>query len=292
MKRYLSLILIIILTLCTITPTMAISENELYEQSALILKEIGVLKELRLEANLKRQDMVVLISRLYKEEEVAKNYIDKHQFKDIKDKNYDSYIAWAVNKGLIQGFSKNIFGYDKTVTVQEFQTVLLRALDYKEESSNWSKIPDIAESLNLMEGISTQPKQELSRGLMATMTVNALKHTLRGSSMTLAQKLNIDISNPFKIAANTIVNKDTLKLEGTAIGTKSLILEVKLIDNNSSTEEKLYELEINSDGKFSIEISNLKSGKYEYKFIFGNLYTTPETFTIQDTNINKNPEIL
>ena len=284
MKRYLSLILIITLILFTIIPSIAIAEDKLYKQSALILKEVGVLKEIRLEENVKRQDMVVLISRLYKEEEIAKNYIDKHQFKDIENKNYDSYIAWAVNKGLIQGFSQDIFGYDETVKVQEFQTLLLRALDYKEESSNWSKIPNIAESLNLMEGISTQPKQELSRGLMAAMTINTLKHTLKGSSMTLAQKLNIDISNPFNITENTVVHKDTLKLDGTATGTKTLILGVKLIAKNSSTEEKLHEIEINSDGKFTIEIPNLKSGKYEYRFIFGNLSTAPETFTIADIN--------
>jgi len=284
MKKYLSLILTITLILCTITPTMAISENELYQQSALILKEVGVLKEMRLEENLKRQDMVILMSRLYKEEEIAKNYIDKHNFKDIKDENYDPYVAWAVNKGLIEGMSEDTFGFNKTTKVQEFQTVLLRALDYKEESKNWANVPALAESLSLMEGISAKPNQELSRGLMAAMTINALKHTLRGSSMNLAQKLNIDISNPFNIVANTVVDKDTLKLEGTATNTKILILEVKLIDSNSSAEEKLYEIEINSDDKFAIEISNLKSGKYEYRFIFGNLCTPQETFTIQGIN--------
>ncbi len=54
------------------------SETELYQKSGQILKnEGGVLEgsgtgDLMLNQNLKRQDMVVLMSRLYKEENIAK----------------------------------------------------------------------------------------------------------------------------------------------------------------------------------------------------------------------------
>ncbi len=171
--------MIFILTLYTFSTSLAV-ENKDYEQAALMLKEAGVLQELRLDENLKRQDMVIIISRLYKEEENAKNYKGKHGFEDINDKTYDPYIAWAVNKGLIEGFSPNKFGFNENVRIQEFQTIILRALDYKEEAGNWSKVPDIYESLELMKGISANPKDAISRGLMAKMTVNALEHTLKG----------------------------------------------------------------------------------------------------------------
>ena len=283
MKKKLSIALILILILYTFTPSMAIN-NKSYEEAALILKEAGALQEMRLEEKLKRQDMVVMVSRLFKEEESAKNYKGKHDFQDIKDKYYDPYIAWAVNKGLIEGTSPNVFGYDKNVRVQEFQTVLLRALDYKEEASNWAKVPDISQNLKLMDGTSEGPKEEMSRGLMAKMTVNALNHTLMGSSITLAQKLDINISTPLIVEGNAIIEKDTFKYEGNAPDIKSLKLGLKLI---SEKDEKTYDIKLDPQGKFTVEIPNLDVGKYEYRFISQDKNTIPETFTITPPNTDK-----
>ncbi len=84
-------------------------------------------------------------------------------------------------------------------------------MDYKEEAGNWSKVPDIYESLELMKGISANPKDAISRGLMAKMTVNALEHTLKGGSLTLAQKLDIHISAPpLLVEGDAIIEKAPL----------------------------------------------------------------------------------
>lgn len=41
---------------------------------------------------------------------------------------------------------KDEFGFNSYTTVQEFQTVLLRALGYGgEEAKNWNKVPELAE---------------------------------------------------------------------------------------------------------------------------------------------------
>ena len=285
MKKTLSIILFFVLILYSFSPSLATNDN-IYEQSANILKEAGVLKEMRLEEKLKRQDMVVLISRLYKEEEIAKNHKGKHGFEDIQDKFYDPYIAWSVNKGLIEGFSENTFGYDNFVKVQEFQTVLLRALDFKEEAANWNRVPDIFQSLKLMEGISAKPKDNINRGLMAQMTVNALNHTLRGSSITLAQKLDIVISEPFIVNGTPLVEKNTFKFEGSVSNIELLKLGLKLVSENDK-EEIVYDIELDSNGKFVVEISNLKPGKYEYRFISENKMTKIESFTILSPNIDK-----
>ncbi len=69
------------------------------------------------------------------------------------------------------------FGFKEEVIVQQFQTVLLRVLGYNEEAQdkNWDKIPpQLAEKYKLMENLNAKPKEKLSRGLMAAMTVNAL----------------------------------------------------------------------------------------------------------------------
>ena len=285
MKKSLSIFLIFILTLYTFSTSLAV-ENKDYEQAALMLKEADVLQELRLDENLKRQDMVIIISRLYKEEENAKNYKGKHGFEDINDKTYDPYIAWAVNKGLIEGFSPNKFGFNENVRIQEFQTIILRALDYKEEAGNWSKVPDIYESLELMKGISANPKDAISRGLMAKMTVNALEHTLKGGSLTLAQKLDIHISAPLLVEGDAIIEKSTFKYEGNAPNIQSLKLGLKLVSEKDK-EEKNYDIKLNPEGNFTIEIPNLKPGKYEYRFISEDKSTNIETFNIISPNIDK-----
>ena len=190
MKKSLSLILALSIILSTFVPAFAVSEKDLYEKSGQFLKNEKVLEgsetgDLMLNKNLKRQDMVVLISRLYKEENAAKVYKGKHKFTDITDSFYDPYIAWAVNKDLIHGMSTSRFGFKEEVIVQQFQTVLLRALGYNEEADdNWDNIPQLAEKYNLMENLNAKPKEKLNRGLMAAMTVNALKQNKKNSNKT------------------------------------------------------------------------------------------------------------
>ena len=97
MKKILSFILASVLLLSTFTPDLVIAQKNLYEDSGQILKKAGVLQgdssgNLMLNQNLKRQDMVVLISRLFKEESVAKTYKNKHGFKDIK--NHIIILMW------------------------------------------------------------------------------------------------------------------------------------------------------------------------------------------------------
>ena len=288
MKKTLSLILTLILVLSTLTPVFgAPSDKELYNQSGEILKNVGVLQgsetgDLMLSKNLRRQDMVVLISRLYKQENTAKKYSVKSTFSDVKDSFYKPYISWAVDKGLIIGVGNNKFGFNDPVTVQQFQTLLLRTLEYSEETKDWANVPELAEKFNLMEGLSATPKQNVDRGLMAAMTVNALRVQIRGKSITLAQHLNLDIPDPFKVDAIAKIDKNTLKLEGVAKGIKSLKVNLKPISTNITSEEKVVNVPLKEDGRFDIEIPNLQSGKYEYKFVSGSQSTTAKSITIEE----------
>src|SRR5690554_4124469 len=157
-----------------------------------VLKELGMLKgnpagDLMLDDYLKRQDMVVLISRLYKEENKAKNYYFQPTFPDLADTNkfYHGYIQWSVDKGLIQGMTNGNFGYGLDVKVHDYQVVLLRALGYGEESLLYQSVPDIAKKFGLMEGVDAKSSDKLIRRDMATMTFNALNINKKGSPLTL-----------------------------------------------------------------------------------------------------------
>jgi len=170
-----------------------------------VLKDLGVLKgdsygNLMLDKPLKRQDMVVLLSRLYKEENKASNYLMPPDFNDLNATNsyYHSYIKWATDKNLIIGMAGKRFGFGEDVKVQDFQVVLLRVLDYKEESGIYTSVPEIATKLGIMKGLDLDPSSELLRKDMAYMTLNALQLNKKGSPLTLAQILELDlkISSP------------------------------------------------------------------------------------------------
>ncbi len=167
-----------------------------------VLKELGVLKgdsngNLMLYNYLKRQDMVVLISRLYKEENKATTYLLPADFDDLDEDNtyYHGFIQWAVDKNLIIGMNDENFGFGRNVKVRDFQVLLLRVLDYREESGLYDSVPEISNKLGLMEDINVNPDGYLLRKTMAEMTFNALNLNKKGSPLTLAEVLGLDLKS-------------------------------------------------------------------------------------------------
>ena len=84
MKRSISILLSIVLILMTFTPTLAASQDDYYKQAGEILGSVKVLQgnasgDLMLNNYLNRQDMVVLVSRLFKEKSTARNSSPKVQ---------------------------------------------------------------------------------------------------------------------------------------------------------------------------------------------------------------------
>lgn len=277
MKTVLSLFLAIIIILSSIPVVEASSDIEKYKEAGEILKSFGVLEgsksgDLMLDKYLKRQDMVVLISRLYGQENTAKNYPVKDTFKDIADPSYSPYIYWAVDQGLIVGTSEKRFGYTiegnkrSYTTVQQLQTVLLKALGYGGEIESYDSVPALAESLGIMKGLSTNPNDYVTRGLMASMTLNALRLNVKGSSGTLSKKLNMSVPAAASVDVSHTIDGSTLAFKGVAKGTDELKLSLKLVSSETSAEQKIYDIELNTDGEFKIEIEDIPDGKYEYNF--------------------------
>lgn len=285
MKKSISLLLSIVLILMTFTPSLADAQDDLYIQAGEILGNAKVLQgnangDLMLNNYLQRQDMVVLVSRLFKEESIARNGSSKIPFKDVTNSFYKPYISWSVNKGLIVGKTETKFGFKETVTVQQLQTVLLRALGYNEEAKDWANVPTFASGLGIMDNIDAKPNDTVMRGLMAAMTVNALKINKKGTSTTLANFLNISIPDPFKVTSVPTVNKDTLKIEGMATGAKKLQLHLK--PKSINTKDKFIDVSLQDDGRFIVEVKDLESGDYSFAFTNGTYYTEYENFTIKE----------
>ncbi|MCR3955171.1 MAG: S-layer homology domain-containing protein [Gudongella sp.] len=197
MKRISYILLLSILVFSLLSGSAAFAQDKTPPE---ILKELGVLKgdkdgNLMLDSYLKRQDMVVLISRLYKEENKATTYLLPAKFSDLNENNtyYHGFIQWAADKNLIIGMDDGSFGFGKNVKVRDFQVLLLRVLDYREESGLYDSVPEIADKLGLMKGINVNPNGYLMRRTMADMTLNALKLNKKGSPLTLAEVLELDL---------------------------------------------------------------------------------------------------
>lgn len=193
----------LILILCVALLFSLLPSSNSYADEILVpemLKDLGILKgdsygNLMLDKLFKRQDMVVLLSRLYKEENKASKYLMPPDFNDLNRTNsyYHTYIKWAVDKNLIIGMAGKRFGFGEYVKVQDYQVVLLRVLDYKEESGLYDSVPEIADKLGLMKGLDLKSGEKLTRRNMAYMTLNALQLNKKGSPLTLANILEIDL---------------------------------------------------------------------------------------------------
>lgn len=292
MKKILLIALAIVLVFSGLTPIHAeTSSSELYNEAGNILFDLGLLSgngsgDLMLNKNLNRQDMVVMISRLFKEEDNAKNYVVKpgqNKFKDltVNEKYYIPYITWAVQKNLIKGMSDNEFGFGKEVTVQQFQTVLLRALGYNKDADDWDMVPEMAKKYHLMENLSgVNPSLKLNRGQMSLMTVNSLRQEMNGKDTTLAQALGVTIPEQFKVDVVAKVENNSLIFNGQAKGTSFLVLRLKPISSNITTGERVFNIPTNSEGTFSYRVDNLEVGNYHYRFESGSKYTNYLATTI------------
>lgn len=198
MKKKFILFLCLFLILFNSTNLCAKNLNSKYKKSAEELKSYNIIQgdssgDLMLDKNLKREDLIVILSRLMNDEERAKKFSSETNFTDLKNasKVYLPYINWAVSNGYIHGITKDKFGYGTFVTVRQYQAILLRILDYSSEAKKWDMVSDYAVTYGLMDGLDLKPDDYLNRGEMALMTTNALKTPKKGSTLNLLKVLNL-----------------------------------------------------------------------------------------------------
>jgi hypothetical protein len=282
MKRILSLALALTMLVATAAPVSAASP---YQKEGDFLKDLGVLQgdlqgNLMLEQGLTREQMVVLISRLYGEEDEAKTYLAAQTFPDLRPNHsfYIPYILWARDEGLIQGDNNGKFGIEQGVTVQQFQTVLLRALGYNEEAKDWHGVPAFAESIGIMKGLSFSKDATLNRGQVAAMVVNALSLNIKGSSTPLAAMLGL---NPIDMTESYIVRSDKVTFSGRVNDNEVDELRLNIRPKSASQgSPQDHDIPLDLDGDFSFDVDGLDLGEYEYRYYTDTKATSYKTFRI------------
>lgn len=237
MKRKLSLLLAVVMILGSFSFTFA-AETTAEEAAGNFLMEQGVIEgingELKLDDNFRRQDMVVMLSRLMGEEDTAMAFpTDSLTFTDFSDPYYRPIIAWAVAEGLIEGHTPERFGFGENVTAQQYATVLLRALGYGEEVSGdgYANALDLAKELGVLGDLELDNSTVVTRGQMYVLTVNALGTAMKDSEETLADKLGVEMPEP-----------EVLEVVGVyADNLKEVVVEFnKPVDASTVTDKNVY----------------------------------------------------
>lgn len=281
MRRILSFTLALIMVMGIVVPVSAASP---YETQGKFLKDLGVLKgnlsgDLMLESALTREQMVVLVSRLYGKEKDAEGFVANNVFQDLKPTHgyYIPFILWAKNEGLIQGITSTKFGVEQGVTVQQFQTVLLRSLGYTEEAKNWNNVPAFAKEIGLMKGLNFSPDANLNRGQVSAMLVNALSLPLKGNNTPLAVMLGLnplDMTESLKIMGDQVVFSGRLNDKQEL----NLLIKSKTLTNDTSLD---LNIPVASDGSFEFIVRDLELGSYEYRY-----YTEKKASIYKDFSIS------
>ena len=105
-------------------------------------------------------------------------------FPDVKPSHWAApYINMASKgKGIIAGYADGMFHPDRTVTVGQAVTILLRLLGYKDENVGgiWPQgYMAVGQTIGLTNGVSTDPYAALTRGQAAQLFLNLLRAEMR-----------------------------------------------------------------------------------------------------------------
>lgn len=201
MKRTLSLLLALVMVLGSFTAVFAVGES-VEEKAGALLFDLDVLKgvneagDLNLDGNLSRQDALVMLSRLVGQGEEAWNFPvgEDYPFTDVTDENYKPVTQWAYTNGITVGIGGGKFGFGDNVTAQQYATYLMRALGFEVEAGEaYDNVLETALEKGLLADVNVVNGTELTRGMMAVFTVNALGAEMADGEGTLADSLGIEM---------------------------------------------------------------------------------------------------
>lgn len=158
------------------------------------LNELGVIQgngtDLKEDQSWKRQDVIVLLSRLLGEEDEAQDAETTHEFTDVTNSFYDGFISWAVEEGLVEGKGNGKFGFNAELKNQEFYAIVLRAFGHETTGEGYAEVPELA----VKYGFATEDTDFdaiPTRGETYATIVKALETEVPGTGKTLGVILGL-----------------------------------------------------------------------------------------------------
>lgn len=192
MKKRIALTLVITLLLSVFT--MASVSDKDYGQ---LLKDYGIVEgdqtgNLNPTHVLNREESIALLARLMGVDEKARQKKADHNFKDVPNNHWaEGYITYAKSQGWTKGIGKGKFGLGDDVTLQQFTTFMLRALDYGGDNLYRESLK-IANDKHLLDDVTVKEKTAvIKRSDAFTMMYHTLQATPRGQAQALIYILGI-----------------------------------------------------------------------------------------------------
>ena len=127
-------------------------------------------------------------------------------FPDVKPSHWAApYINMASKgKAIIAGYADGLFHPDRTVTVGQAVTILLRLLGYKDENVGgiWPQgYMAVGQTIGLTNGVSTDPYAPLTRGQAAQLFLNLLRAEMREGGKYIST-IGTPVENTVLVSAN------------------------------------------------------------------------------------------
>lgn len=199
MKRLFALLMVVLMLNSLAVTASAASASE--KQTADALHSLGLFlgvgdsadgtPNYALDGNLTRSQAVVLLVRMLGKEDAATKGSYAHPFKDTANW-YDKHVGYAYANKLTNGTGADTYSGDVQTTAQMFATFCLRALGYDDMGDkpdfSWDKASEKAKEL----GIGVDLTGSFTRGEAVETFWDALNTKVKGSSKTLAEKLEAD----------------------------------------------------------------------------------------------------
>jgi len=190
MKRYLTIFIVMILTIVFLLFTItinAITNVEQSEESANSLVKLKVLTgypdgSLKLDNKIRRSEFLTLIIKMldYEKDTIVNNITIK--FKDI-DKTHWAYNNFkiAIKNNLVAGYPDNTILPNNNVTYAEALVITIRALGYEKSLvGKWpNNVLTKAEELGLNKNLKLEQNKQLTRGEASIILFNSLTVNLK-----------------------------------------------------------------------------------------------------------------
>ncbi|MDO4315104.1 MAG: hypothetical protein Q4C45_04950, partial [Oscillospiraceae bacterium] len=150
----------------------------------------GTAKGYDLDANLNRNQGVILLVRMLGKEDAAKSGEYQHTFVDVPA-GASGYVGYAYSQRIVNGYTATKFGGSDTMSDTMFLALTLRALGYSDSGETpdfqYQESRKMAKSL----GLVADAEQDLNftRGDAVEVFWKALHTSLKGQTATLADRL-------------------------------------------------------------------------------------------------------
>jgi hypothetical protein len=151
----------------------------------------GTSHSFELDRQATRDEALVIMLRLFGEEEAALAFTGTHPFTDVPSWA-SRYVAYAFHNGYTNGVGNNRFGTGEPCDYAQFVAMMLRALGYSEnvDGYRWREAPDFAVSHGIYNAAEmAMASRDFVRDKAVYLSYYALEAHMKDQRITLLESL-------------------------------------------------------------------------------------------------------